>query len=135
MTGRRMSRQIIDKYFCQIIGALNECEIVLQKSVRLPAVGSNKSKRKWVALDGLYEDGTIYICNRPNQVNMVLTLIHEALHHVYPELPEYDSAGEPCDLLSRQLLCEFSTSQSQALEQYLKPNQGGDRATTKKTKR
>ena len=120
MTGGMMSKKVAKKYFRNIIEALNACDIVFQDSIRIPSTTKKNGKRKWVTLDGMYQDGKIYIRDCPNQVNLVLTLIHEALHHVYPDTPEYESIGEAIDLLSYQLFCRFSTRQLEQLAYYLK---------------
>ena len=119
MAGCMMSQSVADKYFRQILEALNECEVVLQESLRV-AANTKNSRRRWVSVDGMNQDNKIYIRSCPNRVNMVLTLIHEALHHVFQEIPEYESIGEAIDLLSYQLFCRFSTRQLEQLAYYLK---------------
>jgi len=92
------------KWFTKICKVLNECEIRLQKA---PRIG-----RRYV--NGHCDGTTIAIRNNPYEVNIELTLIHETLHHIYPKWTE-----KKVDKVSRNLLCEFSTSQLKSLERYL----------------
>ena len=109
-----MGKKVAGKYFRDILSSLNECEVQLQKD---PRVGRQ-------VVGGWYHDHTITIRNRPDRDNMVLSLIHEALHHLYPDTEEYDCDGEGIDLLARQLFCTFSTDQLKQLEYYLQKRRG-----------
>lgn len=109
-----MERKTVNRYYRKIIEALNECEIHFS---RRPTI-SGKSK-KLIGVDGWYHEGVITIQNSPKTHNMLLALIHEALHHLFPEIPEYGGGDEGTDLLSKELFCEFSTKQLRSLEIYL----------------
>jgi len=105
-----MHKRHSDKYFRKIVEALNECDIRLEERPRVEGK----------TVGGWYRDDIIVIRYRPQRENMLLTLIHEALHHIYPDLNEFGDVGEGIDLLSRSLLCEFSTDQLKALSVYLR---------------
>lgn len=107
-----MERSVVNRYFKKIIEALEECEIKLQKYPTL------KSSGKRIGVDGWYGDGVIVVRNAKN-VNFALILIHEALHHIYPDLPEIICEDEPTDLFAQKLLCEFSTMQTNTILLFL----------------
>ena len=104
-----MNKRTTDKYFERVVEALNDCEITFSRS---PRVGKS-------VVGGHYDDSEIVIRNLPKTENMCLSLIHEALHHIYSELREEDSPREFFDLLSRELFLQFSTSQHIVLQSYL----------------
>ena len=99
-----MHKSTVNQYFKRIVAALEECEIRLQKNPTL------KSSGKRIGVDGWYGANTIVIKDAKH-INFALVLIHEALHHIYPDCPEIDYEGEPVELFARSLLCEFSTMQ------------------------
>lgn len=99
------------EYFQNVVTALNECEIVSRQKLRISARGK---KRKFVALDGLYFSGVITIEDRSETVNLGLTLIHEAIHHFWPDLNE-----KRVDSLSKELFCSFSTDQINTILSFL----------------
>lgn len=107
-----MKRSVVNRYYREIIEALNECEIRWSPRPRI--------KKERVAVGGWYSEGVITIRNRPGE-NWVLSLIHEALHHRYPNVPEYDCDGEMIDLFSCRLFCEFSAQQLETLRIYIPP--------------
>ena len=102
-----MKLKTAQKWFDKICSALNECELRIQKQ---PRIG-----RK--AFDGIcdFVDETISIKNNPNTNNIELTLIHEALHHLYPDWPE-----KKVELMAKRLLCNFTTTHLKKLRQYLR---------------
>ncbi|MBU1083447.1 hypothetical protein KKE14_03400 [Patescibacteria group bacterium] len=108
-----MDQKIINYYYKQIVLALGECEIKLQKN---PTMHTSDGKRTGVS--GWYQDGIITI-KSTGHVNIALILIHEALHHIYPTWPEIDYMGEPIELFARSLLCEFSTRQIDHIMSFL----------------
>jgi len=106
--GEEMQRRIANRYFKEIIKALNECELKFQKKPTL------KSGGKRVGVEGWYGDGVIVIKNTKH-TNLALVMIHETLHHLYPDWPEIDCEGEPIELFAHSLLCAFSTTQTNAI--------------------
>jgi len=110
-----ISLKSVEKYFHKIIIALNECDIILKQRPRCKVKGK---KRKFTGVDGLYceSEKTITIKHNPKTVNLGLTLIHETLHHLRPNLSE-----KKVDLLSRELFCNFSTDQINMILNFL-PN-------------
>jgi len=100
-----MKRKTSDKYFQKLCGALNECNVILQK---IPRIGRT-------AVGGIHEDDTICIRNRPDKENLVLILIHEVWHYLRPKWSE-----KHIENWSRKLFCEFSTDQYKILSRYLR---------------
>ena len=121
----KMEQKAVNRYYRKVIKALNECEIRFSKRPFIKGRGG-----KQVGVGGWYRDGVITVRNSPKTCNMLLYLIHEALHHLFPEIPEYGGGDEAIDLLSEKLFCEFSTKQLRSLEVYL-PD-GGRRKKKKK---
>ncbi|MFH0912337.1 MAG: hypothetical protein V1807_01625 [Patescibacteria group bacterium] len=109
---RSMKRSVVNQYYRDVVKALNECEICWSPCPRLD--GGRVA-------GGWYKDGKMTISTNSKKGNIVLFLIHEALHHSYEDVPEYDGKGESIDLLSRNLFCEFSTSQLEALQTFVSP--------------
>jgi len=93
------------KWFEKICSALNDCELKLQK---IPRVGTKPV--------GGHCDGTVIaIRNRPDKENIELTLIHEALHYLYPDWTE-----KKVKTKSKYLLTEFTTNHLKGLRAYLR---------------
>ena len=107
-----MKRKTRERYFQQTVNALNECDIIIRAQPR--ALG-RKGKQK--VMGGLYfpETYEIRVRNRPDIENLVLTLIHEAWHHIKPDWGEKKIEEWSC-----KLFCEFSTNQHKTLSQFLK---------------
>jgi len=107
-----MRRKTIKHYFRLTVEALEECDIRLMPQ---PRVTTRDNTQKGVG--GLYLPDTneIRIRNCPEKENLLLTLIHEAWHHLRPTWKE-----KHINNWSRKLLCEFSTDDLKALSTYLR---------------
>ncbi len=105
MGGPYLSKKEIRRYFRAIIEALNECELHFSPSPRL------EGKR---SCHGWYSEGVITIKNTPRTCNVVLYLIHEALHHSFPRRRE-----KTIEHLARQSFCTFTTAQLDVIRGYI----------------
>jgi len=84
--------------------ALDECQIDTSSS---PRIG-----RKIV--DGWYLEGQIVIKDTPRTTNVVLNLIHEAIHHLYPKMTETQ-----VEELAKRTFSNCTTREIWLLERYV----------------
>ena len=100
-----LRRKTTFRYFQMTVDALNECDIIFKKNLRIGHT----------PVGGWYLNDTVAINDAPDTDNLILNLIHEAWHHLRPTWKE----GH-IDKWSRKLFCEFSTNDLKNLEKFLR---------------
>ena len=127
------TKREVNLYFRAIMKALNECQLDFSPC---PRAEGGKVVRGWHLGD------VITVQNSPGKENMLVTMIHEALHHIDEERKNAgvkpmdedhypDVEDDAIDLLAMAIFARFTTAQNQALQKFL-PNRRSNSAACKK---